>query len=170
MKKEFWRKAPQCSSCVYHRPEGKRPHSVDPDTIWKESCFICGFSFWPELEEAEICFDYASQRKDSAMVDKAEKDRWAKKHICSRCAFYETNGFEYFDHPEIGKYEAWNADFRCRGYIHIIDNDHNCFCSSFLSLEQWAEVESTPIYEGQRIRKWEEFRRVNSLCAMHEMK
>ena len=38
MKKEFWRKAPQCAKCVYHCPEGTRPDSIDPTTVWKEAC------------------------------------------------------------------------------------------------------------------------------------
>lgn len=162
MKKEFWRKAPQCPTCTHHCPEGKRLDSIDPKTIWKEACRFCGYSFWPELEDAEICFDFKSQGRDSLKSDKAAKDKWAREHPCLHCAFYETNGIEYYDHPERGKLEDWNAEHRCRGYVPIKEKDKNGFCSSYLSVNQWAEVESTPIYEGQRIRKWDEFRAINT--------
>ena len=38
MEKEFWRKAPQCNKCIYHCLEGRRPDSIDPESIWKEAC------------------------------------------------------------------------------------------------------------------------------------
>lgn len=75
MKKKFWRKAPQCAKCVYHCPEGARPDSIDPTTVWKEACHCCGYSFWPELGEAEMCFDFKTEGQNSAAKDKAEKEQ-----------------------------------------------------------------------------------------------
>lgn len=161
MKREFWRKAPQCAKCVYHCSEGTRPDSLDPSTVWKEACRFCGYSFWPELEEAVICFDFKSEGRNTSK-DKVEKDKWAKKHLCSQCAFYGMNGFDLRDTKLIKNKDEWNAECRCRGYCPNKENDKGGFCSDYLSLDQWAEVEATPIYGGDRIRKWEMFRSINT--------
>ena len=53
MKKECYRKSPECGGCTFHRPEGKRPEAqIDPDAIWKEACSDTGYSFDPELGPA----------------------------------------------------------------------------------------------------------------------
>lgn len=130
MKKEFWRKAPQCAKCQFHCPEGTRPDSIDPTTVWKEACRCSGYSFWPELEESEICFDFKTEGQNSSSKDKAEKEQWAMQH-------------------------------RCHGYTHDPAHDKGGFCSSFLTIAQWAEVESLPIYNGERKRKWAEFKEMN---------
>ena len=162
MKREFWRKAPQCKKCIYHIPEGKRPDSNDSGTVWKESCRFTGHSFWPELEEAEICFDFRSTGKDAEIADQAEKDKWAKGHLCAKCAFYGMNGFDLRDQTLIRWPEEWHAQHRCRGYVHCIDHDKEGFCSSFLSIDQWAIIEATPIYGGERRRKRDLFREINT--------
>ena len=171
MKKEFWRKAPQCKTCTYHCPEGKRPDSIDPESIWKEACHCCGYSFWPELEEAEICFDYKG-KAGTAATDRADKERWAKKHLCIECAFYETNGLSAYipldrrdKGGEAAKLAEWNAERRCRGYVHDESHDKSGFCSSFLSLSQWAEVQACPPCSEEKRRKWEEFRAQNTSNA-----
>ena len=62
MKKECYRKSPGCAGCVFHRPEGKREGTViDPDAVWKEACGYTGYSFYPELEPDEICFNRLSE-------------------------------------------------------------------------------------------------------------
>ena len=177
MKKEFWRKAPQCTKCIYHCPEGIRPDSIDPTTVWKEACHSCGYSFWPELEEAEICFDFKTEGQNSAAKDKAEKEQWAKQHLCINCAFYETNGLSAYvplnwkdeddNAPLGGRKEAsklleWMQERRCRGYVHVKEKDLNCFCSSFLSLNQWAEVQACPPCSEEKGRKWREFTALNT--------
>lgn len=161
MKKEFWRKAPQCEKCVYYCPKGNGRDVLDPKLVWREACRFSGYTFWPELEDAAICFDFKSEGQTSVVKDKAEKDKWVKQHLCNRCAFYGMNGFDLRDMTLIKTVEEWNEQHRCRGYVNRAENDKNGFCSSYLSLEQWAEVEATPIFGGKRIRKWEEFRVLN---------
>lgn len=180
MKKEFWRKAPQCAKCVYHCPEGTRPDSIDPTTVWKEACRCCGYSFWPELGEAEMCFDFKTEGANSAAKDKAEKEQWAKQHLCIHCAFYETNGLSaYVPLLDVKQEEdqvmsestkakilaEWNQERRCRGYVSVKEKDLNCFCSSFLSLSQWAEVQACPPCSEEKGRKWSEFTALNTSGA-----
>lgn len=166
MKKEFWRKAPQCAKCVYHCPEGARPDSIDPTTVWKEACHCCGYSFWPELGEAEMCFDFKTEGQNSAAKDKAEKEQWARQHLCIHCAFYETNGFAVYvpldKGGEAAKMAEWMQERRCRGYVSVKEKDLNCFCSSFLSLNQWAEVQACPPCSEEKGRKWREFTALNN--------
>ena len=123
MKKEFWRKAPQCAKCIYHCPEGPRPDAIDPTTDWKEACRCCGYSFWPELGDAEMCFDFKTEGQDSATSDNAEKEQWARQHLCFRCAFYEMNGYDAYVPLDCGseasKREEWRNERRCRGYVSI---------------------------------------------------
>ena len=161
MKREFWRKAPQCAKCIYHCPEGPRPDSIDPHTIWKEACRSYGYSFWQELVEAEICFDYKTDQIIHDVEDQKEKDSWAKIHLCSSCAFYEMNGYELCDKSIVGNQAEWDALHRCHGYIWNDEVEPEGNCLSYLSLEQWAIVEGTPIKEGERIRVWEKFRAEN---------
>jgi hypothetical protein len=101
---------------------------MDPTTIWKEACSHSGYSFWPQLEEAEICFNFKNKDIASRKKDKAETLEWVKKHPCTKCAFFGMNGF----------------------------------CSSFLTLDQWAELQSTPIYDSERMHKWDAFREKNT--------
>lgn len=164
MKKEFWRKSPLCNKCIYHSPEGKRPDSINPESIWKEACHCCGYSFWPELEEAEICFDYKSIENNPA-EDKAQRDKWAKQHQCIGCAFYETNGLSVYipldRGGETAKLAEWNAERRCRGYVYDKAHDKSAFCSSFLSINQWAEVQACPPLSEEKSRKWRELTAYN---------
>lgn len=166
MKKEFWRKAPQCTKCIYHRPEGNRPDSIDPTTVWKEACHFCGYSFWPELGEAEICFDFKTEGQNSSTKDKTEKELWAKQHQCIYCAFYENNGLDVYVPIDKGgataKLAEWRTERRCRGYVYVKDKDCNSFCSSFLTLSQWAEVQTCPPYSEEKSRKWREFTALNT--------
>lgn len=166
MKKEFWRKAPQCAKCQFHCPEGTRPDSIDPTTLWKEACRCSGYSFWPELEEAAICFDFKTEGRNSSSKDIAEKEQWARRHLCINCAFYETNGLSAYV-PLDGKSEEsklleWMQERRCRGYVHVKEKDLNCFCSSFLSLNQWAEVQACPPCSEEKGKKWREFIALNT--------
>lgn len=131
---------------------------MDPTTIWKEACSHSGYSLWPQLEEAEMCFNFKTKGLGSERKDKAEKLEWAKNHPCSKCAFYEMNGFDLRDMKLIKDEEDWYAQHRCPGYASVKEHDKDGFCSSFLTLSQWAEVEATPIYGGERMRKWEQFR------------
>ena len=85
MKKEFWRKAPQCSKCVYYSPEGTRPDPIDPTTEWKEACLCSGYFFWPEMEDAEICFDFRTKGRHPSK-DKDENDQWAMVQACPPCS------------------------------------------------------------------------------------
>ena len=169
MKKEFWRKAQQCAKCIHHCPEGSRPDSMDPTTVWEEACRCCGYSFWPELEEAEMCFDFKTEGQNSAEKDKAAKDQWARQHLCIHCAFYETNGFDVYvpldKGSEADKMREWRNDRRCRGYVSVKEKDLNCFCSSFLSLSQWAEIQASPLCSEEKIRKWREFTALNTSGA-----
>jgi len=157
MKKEFWRKAHQCAKCIYHCPEDTRSDSIDPTEVWKEACLRCGYSFWPELEEAEMRFDFKTEGQNSAAKDKAEKDQWARKHLCIRCAFYETNGLSTYvpldGKSETTKLAEWMQERRCHGYVNVKEKDLNCFCSSFLSLSQWAEVQACPPGSEEQSRK-----------------
>lgn len=166
MKKEFWRKTPQCTGCIYHCPEGTRPDSIAPSTVWKEACHCCGYSFWPELEEAEICFDFRTEGQDSAAKDKAEKEQWARQHLCIHCAFYETNGYDPYvpldNKSEADKMREWMQERRCHGYVHVEDKDFNCFCSSYLSLNQWAEVQACPPFSEEKSQKWRDFTALNT--------
>ena len=162
MKKDFWRKSRQCADCIHHRSQGLRQESTDPVAVWKEACRFSGYSFWPDLEECEICFDFESSGSDTRKQDKTGIDRWVNNHLCSQCAFYGMNGYDLCDKTIIRNPGEWNAQHRCHGYSRSKEADKNCFCSSFLSLPQWAAVESTPIRAGERIRKWEEFKEQNS--------
>ena len=165
MKKEFWREAPQCLKCVYYSPVGTRPDSIDPTTGWKESCLCCGYSFWQELEDAEVCFDFKTKGRHPSK-DKDEKDRWAKQHRCIHCAFYETNGLSVYvpldRGGETAKLAEWNAERRCRGYVPVNEKDCNVFCSSFLSLNQWAVVQACPPCSEEKSRIWKEFIALNT--------
>ena len=169
MKKEYWRKAQQCAKCVYHCQEGTRPDALDPTTVWKEACRCSGYSLCPELKEAEMCFDFKTEGQNSAARDKAEKERWARRHLCKRCAFYETNGFDVYvplvKGGETEKMREWRDERRCRGYVSVIEKDLNCFCSSFLSLNQWAEVQACPPYSEEKGRKWREFTALNTTSS-----
>ena len=160
MRKEYWRKAAQCAKCVYHAPAGTRPDSMDPEAVWKEACHCCGYSFWPELEEAEMCYDF-STGPGFEKVDKAEKEFWAKGHLCSQCAFYDMNGYSAYipldRGGEASKRAEWNLERRCRGYVNVKEKDCGSFCSSFLSLDQWAEVQSCPPCSEEKGHKWNEF-------------
>ena len=162
MKKELWRKSSQCTDCIYHCPEGLRKESIDPTTVWKEACSFSGYSFWPELEECEICFDFERAGSNTRKQDKARIDRWVNNHLCSQCAFNGLNGYDLCDKTIIRNPGEWHAQHRCHGYFHSMEAEKNCFCSSFLSLPQWATVELSPIRAGERIRKWEEFKVQNS--------
>ena len=162
MKKEYWRKAQQCAKCVHHCPEGPRPHLMDPTTIWKEACSHSGYSFRPQLEEAEICFNFKNKDIASRRKDKTEMAEWARKHPCRKCAFYDMNGFELRDKKLIKTEEDWYEQYRCPGYAHVKEHDKDGFCSSFLTLDQWAELQSTPIYDGERMQKWDAFRDDNT--------
>lgn len=71
------------------------------------------------------------------------------------------NGYDLCDKTIIRNPGVWHAQDRCHGFFRSKEADKNCFCSSFLSLPQWATVSSTPIRAGQRIRKWEEFKELN---------
>ena len=162
MKKEFWRKSHQCSDCIYHSPQGLRQDSIDHATVWKEACRFNGYSFWPELKESEICFDYVSVRSNTEKKNMTRIDRWAHQHLCSQCAFYGMNGYDLCDKKIIRNPEEWHAQHRCHGYVHEKDADKSGFCSSYLSLTQWAVVETTPIQGMERGRIWEEFKEQNS--------
>lgn len=162
MKKEFWRKSRQCADCIHHRSQGLRQESTDPVAVRKEACRFSGYSFWQELEECEICFYFESAGSDTRKQYKTKIDRWANKHLCSQCAFFGINGYDLCDKTIIRNPGEWHALHRCQGYFRSKEADKNCFCSSFLSLPQWATVESTPLRDGERIRKWEEFKKQNS--------
>ncbi len=160
MRKEFWRKAQQCDKCIYHCPEGMRPGSLEPDTHWKEACRFCGTAFWQKLEMAEICYDFATDLIDLEGKDKKEKDVWARRHLCSKCAFYGMNGFEIRDKNLYKEKEDWDDQLRCRGYVHIPDKEPDGLCASFLSMDQWSIVELAPV-GAERIRRWNAFRNEN---------
>ena len=172
MKKEFWRKAPQCDTCRYHCLGGKREDSIDTTTEWNEACHRWGYSFWPELEQAAICFDAEAFDLNVALKNKTDKEIWVKTHLCSQCAFYERNGEAYVDPPFKSQWdteaslakkkeEEWAMQHRCHGYANDPAHDKSGFCSSFLTIPQWAEVEALPIYNGERKRKWAEFKEMN---------
>ena len=57
---------------------------------------------------------------------------------------------------------VWNQERRCRGYVSVKEKDLNCFCSSFLSLNQWAEVQACPPCSEEKGRKWREFTALNT--------
>lgn len=166
MKREFWRKAPQCAKCLFHCPKGTRLDSIDPTIAWKEACHCSGYSFWLELKEAEICFDFKTKGDNASYKDNAKKELWAKQHLCINCAFYETNGLSAYvpldGNSEASKRQEWMNERRCRGYVHVKDKDLNCFCSSFLSLNQWAEVQACPPCSEEKRRKWDLFREINT--------
>ena len=146
---------------------------MDPTTIWKEACSHSGYNFWPQLEEAEICFNFKNKDIASRKKDKAETLEWVKKHPCTKCAFYERNG-EAFVNPisksksdneailAKKKEEEWLTQYRCPGYAHVKEHDKDGFCSSFLTLDQWAELQSTPIQDDERMHKWDAFREKNT--------
>ena len=159
MKKEFWRKAPQCAKCIYHCPEGTRPDSIDPTTVWKEACHCCGYSFWPELGEAEMCFDFKTEGPDSAARDKAEKEQWARQHLCHQCAFWENNGIAYLDCEDKNRQAEWELGYRCQGFLHLPGDEP--ICRTFLTIEQWKEIESTPTESYARGEKYSLFRKRN---------
>lgn len=167
MKKEYWRKSRQCQKCKYYRPEGTRPDSIDPTTVWKESCRCAGYSFQQGLKEAEICFDFESFEKESSSEDKEMKELFVRQHLCFFCAFYDNNGLSVYvpidenrrkseESKELSKKEEWRNERRCRGYVHEEGIDIDCFCSSYLSWEQWAEIQSYPPGSEEKIRKWQE--------------
>lgn len=139
---------------------------MDSTTIWKEACSHSGYSFWPQLEEAEICFNFKNKDIASRRKDKAETLEWVKKHPCTKCAFFGMNGFDLWDKKLIKNEkdweENWNEQYRCPGYAHVKEHDKDGFCSSFLTLDQWAELQSTPIYDSERMHKWDAFRDDNT--------
>ena len=183
MKKECYRKSPDCAGCVFHRPEGKRQGAViDPDAVWKEACGCTGYSFYPELEPDEICFDRLSEEQwikiQKTSDSRGSEDlsprallwvkttaenskKWARGHICTTCAFYGLNGYDILDKVQKKKL-SWFTTLRCRGYVFDPSREARCgVCCDYISLDQWATIVRTPITDGRRIAAWDGFKREN---------
>lgn len=116
-----------------------------------------------------MCFDFKTEGQNSVAKDKAEKEGWARLHQCLRCAFYETNGYDAYvpldNKSEADKMREWIQERRCRGYVSVKEKDLNCFCSSFLSLSQWAEVQACTPRSEEKGRKWRELIALNASGA-----
>lgn len=78
-KKEYYRKCLLCPGCAFHRPEGKRPGSIDPDTIWKEACGLYGYSFFQDLEPAADCEGFKTPAQHAADLARKEQEKKMRK-------------------------------------------------------------------------------------------
>jgi hypothetical protein len=182
MKKECYRKSPECGGYIFHRPEGKRPEAqIDPDAIWKEACGDTGYSFVPELGPEEICFNHLDDKQwdrvqktsGACPLDKTISPRtqlwariitanskdWVDRHVCRNCAFFALNGYDLCG---MEMKQSWFTTLRCRGYVSDPSRESKCgVCSDYISLKQWAEILRTPIDGGQRSAAWDRFKSGN---------
>ena len=174
MKKESYRKAPQCERCVFYRPEGPRPGSIDPDIIWKASCGYAGCSFQEDLEPADICFDAVSVTQWKGIVVEKNKnkeaesevsyrygkwydaiaannDAWRKSHPCASCAFFGRTGAASYLNKDDKPDPGWFSERRCRGYVHAPEREKSPeACCDYISARQWTEICLTPKKAGRR--------------------
>lgn len=78
MKKQYYdHKCVKCPVCGWFQPEGKRPSTVDPETVWPEACGNYGYSFdlnrYPEL--ADDCEGFQSPQYVKFILSKQKKNK-----------------------------------------------------------------------------------------------
>lgn len=172
MRKPPFIKARQCSNCIFFVPAmDLNDASIIGHSRYKEACRLNARAFTPFGEDAEICFDYKSIDRESSLNTILS---WKVKHPCSKCAFFEENGRDFTNledyqysvdvrlrKPEHSEEERraliWDS-CRCSGYWYV---PNESFCRSFLTIEQWKAIESTPWDEDAKAEKLEEFRQIN---------
>ena len=160
MQKPLFCKARMCENCVYFIPK-RNPSdtSIIGSPHWKEACSLSAHALASFMPEADICFDFKSASSDTKLMDNNIKDNWAKEHLCHQCAFWENNGIAYLDCEDKNRQAEWERGYRCQGYLHLPGDEP--ICSTFLTIEQWKEIESTPTESYARGEKYSLFRKRN---------
>ena len=150
-----------CEKCVYFIPQRDLSiTSIIGAPHWKEACRFSAHAFAPCVPEADICFDFKNASIDSKTENLNIKEDWAKVHLCHQCAFWENNGIAYLDCEDKDRQAVWERFHRCHGYLQLSSDE--LVCSTFLTVEQWKEVESTPMEGFARGEKWSLFRKINA--------
>lgn len=77
------------------------------------------------------------------------------------CAFFGLNGYDIYD-KERKKKLSWFTALRCRGYVFDPSREaRRGVCCDYLSIDQWAAINRTPVTDGLRIAAWDGFKREN---------
>jgi len=126
MKRKFNQKCHECLSCAFNQ-ENEEGTGI---------CNYSGYSFDPNLPEAEKCFNYlTTEQWESIQSNKTESTKsemwktvsagnnhdWRDNHCCRDCAFFPLN--ENVNATDKGKRE-WINSYRCPGFAE--DNSNGC--------------------------------------------
>ena len=164
-----------CENCAWH--ELKTDEATGKSN---EVCGYAGYRFWPGLEPAERCFDAMNEEQKKSVynapvsveqlrkrwidiVDTNHK-AWAATRKCKTCAFFGFAGAKYDAENMSRKGDSISIhyDSRCRGYYNNLEEEPQGLCCSYLTMDQCAATQQTPIQGGERIALWNKFREENN--------